>query len=135
MKISYKLYTKYAGSPIRPPKPEEEVDLVVPVAPGQLEDKWVKLLQESEGLDPLTEKPAESPGTLLQRIKEPEADLDTETPEYEKELLRVLNPEFKETKTAPEAATVPPPGKKSANLSPDTLLKMCSKYHDLCCKP
>lgn len=129
-----KLYNKYAGSPIRPPKPEKEVKIDVPVGPGELEDKWVKLLQDSESLDPLTEKPAESPATLLQRLNEPDPDLDTETPEYEKELMKALNPEYKETKVAPDAATIPPPGRKSANLSSDTLLKMCSQYHDLCHK-
>jgi hypothetical protein len=125
-----KLYRKYAGSPIRPPKPEEEVVVEVPTTPSEMDDKWVRLLQESEGLDPLTEKPAESPGTLLKKLTDPG---DSETPEYEKELLRVLNPEHKETKSAPDAATIPPP-KKSASFSPDTLLKMCSKYHDLCRK-
>lgn len=127
-----KLYRKYASkSPIRPPKPEEEVAIDVPVGPGQLEDKWVELLQQSEGLDPLTQKPAESPSSLLKRINEDEPDL--EVPEYEKEIMKVLNPDFVETKSAPDASTVPPPGKK-ANLSVDTLLKMCSQYHDLCRK-
>jgi len=128
-----KLYRKYAGSPIRPPKPDKEVEIDVPVASGDPEDKWIKLLQESEGLDPLTQKPAESPDTLLRELTGPE-DTDTDTPEYEKELLKALNPEYKETKTTPDAATVPPPGRKSANYTPDTLLKMCSKYHDLCYK-
>ena len=128
-----KLYRKYAGSPIRPPKPEKEVEVDVPIMSGDPEDKWIKLLQESEGLDPLTQKPAESPSTLLQKLIEPEPDMDTDTPEYEKELLKALNPEHRETKTTPDAATIPP-GRKSANYSTDTLLKMCSKYHDLCCK-
>ena len=127
-----KLYMKYAGSPIRPPKPSEEVTVEVPTSPGELEEKWVKLLQDSEGLDPLTEKPAESPGTLLKRIQE--SDEPESAPEYEKELLKFLNPAHKENKIAPDAATVPPPAKKRASFSPDTMLKMCIKYHDLCCK-
>lgn len=124
-----KLYSKYA---MLPPAPDDEVKVEVPVGAEKLEDKWVKLLQESEGLDPLTQKPAESPDTLLRKLTEEETD--TETPDYEKELLKVLNPEHKEKKVAPDAATVPPPGKKKADLSPDTLLKMCSEYHDLCRK-
>jgi hypothetical protein len=130
-----KLYKKYAGSPIRPPKPESEIEVNVPVSADEPEDKWIQLLQKSEGLDPLTEKPAESPGSLLQRLVEPDPDNDMETPQYEKELLKALNPEYKENKIAPDASTIPPPGKKSASLTPDTLLKMCSKYHDLCHKP
>jgi hypothetical protein len=120
-----KLYQKYASvSPLLPPADEvvEEVD--VPVIPNEPGDKWLKLLQEAEGMDPLTEKPAQSQEEILGTLTE------SEPPPYEKELLKVLRPEH-----GTSGGDVPTirPGKK-ANLSSNDLLKVCSQFYDLCRK-
>jgi hypothetical protein len=126
MKITDKLLKKYANvSPLLPPASEEEVvEVEVPVTPNETGDKWLKLLQEAEGMDPLTEKPAQTEEELLSSLTE------SAPPAYEQELLKVLRPEHG---VAGEDQPTIRPGKK-ANLSTDALLKMCSQYHDMCHK-
>jgi hypothetical protein len=117
MKINDKLLKKYATvSPMLPPSSDEEVvEVEVPRSKNEITDKWLALLQEAEGMDPLTEKPAQSPEELLEVVKE--APLGQESPSED---------------IGGDMPTIRP-GKK-ANLSTDTLLKMCSQYHDLCHK-
>ena len=125
MKNHNKLSHKYAvRSPILPPEPEEMEDVKVPIESDEPGDKWLKLLQESEGMDPLTEKPAQSEEEILESLTK------SDPPPYEQELLRALRPEH-----GTSGGDVPTirPGKK-ADLSPSTLLKMCSKFYDLCVK-
>lgn len=106
------LYEKYAAkSPIKPPKPHKEVKVSIPKLKvpeiGQLSEKEMKDWEDFIA------------GEKLQK------DLDVT-----KEITDIGD----ETKLLPEEGTIPAiPGKK-ANLSPDTLLKMCSQYHDLCRK-
>ena len=126
MKISDKLLQKYAAPKvILPPAPEKEMDIKVPVEKSEIPREWV----EFQEFDPLTEKPAQSQEELMQELANP-TDVDVETPEYERELMKVLRPEFVQNKAAPDAATVPPP-RKRANLSPDALVKLCTRYSDL----
>lgn len=128
MKISDKLLQKYAAPKVMlPPAPEKEVEIKVPVEKSEIPREWVEL----EEFDPLTEKPAQSKEELLKELADP-TDLD-ESPSYEKELLKVLRPDYVAPKAAPDAATIPPP-KKRGNLSPDALVKLCAKYYDLATK-
>jgi len=125
MKISDKLYRKYAAkSPILPPAPDSEKPVKIPVSPDELDPKWIGMLEESEGLDPLTQKPAQSEEELLETL------VDSDPPPYEKELLRAIRPEHG---VSDETAQTIRPGKK-ANLSSESLLKMCGKFYDLCLK-
>lgn len=112
MRISDKLLKKYAvGTPILPPKPEKEVEIVVPKQSDEIPREWIEL----EEFDPLTERPVQSPEELLEEVREEPLGGDTPVEEIGGDMPTVR------------------PGKK-ANLSADTLLKMCSKYHDLCNK-
>jgi hypothetical protein len=124
MKISDKLLRKYAvGNPIIPPPLEEVIEVKTPLpASEESLDRLLRLRQDSEEFDPLTEKPAVG----VEELKE---EFESEPPTYEKELMEVLHPEFHAKQDAPTRAP-----KKKANLSADTLLKMCGKYLDLCSK-
>lgn len=125
MKNYDKLYQKYASvSPMLPPSEEVVEEVKVPAIPDEPGDKWLKLLQEAEGMDPLTEKPAQSEEELLGSL------VESEPPPYEKELLKVLRPEH--GTSGGEALTIRPG--KQANLSSNDLLKMCSQFYDLCRK-
>lgn len=116
MKISDKLLKKYAlGTPILPPSSEEVVKVEVPRSKDEVSDKWLQLLQEAEGMDPLTEKPAQSPEELLVEVQDAPTGGD----------IPVEN-------IGGDMPTKPPP--RRGNLSSDALLKMCSQYHDLCSK-
>lgn len=117
MKITDKLLKKYANvSPLLPPTSDEEVvEVEIPRSKDDISDKWIQLLQEAEGMDPLTEKPAQSQEEILT------------------ELQGGLVQDIPVENIGQDMPTKPPPGKKG-NLSTDTLLKMCSKYHDLCHK-
>ena len=116
MKISDKLLKKYAlGTPILPPSSDEVIEVEVPRQKDEVSDKWLALLQEAEGLDPLTEKPAQSPEELLEEVQEAPTGADIPVENIGGDMPTVR------------------PGKK-ADLSPDALLKMCSQYHDLCRK-
>lgn len=117
MKISDKLLKKYATvSPMLPPSSDEEVvEVEVPRGKDEISDKWIQLLQEAEGMDPLTEKPAQSPEELLVEVQEAPTGGDIPVENIGGDMPTIK------------------PGKK-ANLSVDTLLKMCSQYHDICNK-
>lgn len=118
MKISDKLYRKYASrSPLLPPEGEEVV-VNIP--------KHNKL----PSIKPLSEEEMEQWDEFVANKKfekELENDLD---------ISKKINDLGKEEKLEQDLGTIPAiPSKKQGSLSPDTLLKMCSKYHDLCCKP
>lgn len=111
-----KLYRKYAAkSPIRPPAPEEEVDIDIPSLGG---------IPEIKELSPEDMIAWEE---HIAKQRQPKALEDLERT---KEILDL----GEEEKAPVEMGTMPAIPKLKANLSPDTLLKMCSKYHDLCRK-
>lgn len=115
-----KLIKKYgnpAVSPMLPPPPETEVEVEVPVSSDEIPQEWTQL----EEFDPLTEKPTQSQEEILAELPE------EEIPAYEKELLKVLRPEFHAGKDAP---TRPPPGKKKG-MTADQLLKVCTQFERL----
>lgn len=124
MKINPKIYQKYgANAMILPPAPELEEELDVPSAPDEMSEKWIKLRQDSEGMiDPLTEKVDMSEDELLDNLT------PSTIPPYEKELMDALHGTQMAT---PTATTVAP---KKAYITPDGVLKLCSKYYDLCSK-
>lgn len=123
MKINEKLYKKYGTNVmILPPAPELEQELDVPSEPDEMEDKWLKLRQDSEGMDPLTEKVNMTEEELLDNLT------PSTIPPYEKELMEALNGTGK---TSPTASTVAP---KRARVTTDGVVKLCSKYYDLCRK-
>lgn len=104
-----KLYAKYATkSPIRPPAPEKEVDFDIPSLglPPEIKD--------------LSEEEMHNWEDFIAADKR------------DKERMRDYL--GKEEKLEKEEGTIPAIPKKKANLSTDTLLKMCSQYHDLCRK-
>jgi len=145
-----KLYRKYAGSPIRPPadskKEDEDIyDSVLQFkARPQVEGPEKESIELAKALRPQNL----SPFFQSHVLEEGEDALDPEKlpffAEYEE---KEADPDFLEEARrqhkelgdrpyrdlAPEESTVPP-GPKKANPSPDTLLKMCSQYHDLCRK-
>lgn len=111
-----KLYAKYAAkSPIRPPAPEEEVELDIPSLGG---------VPKIEDLSPEDMIAWEE---YIAKQRQPKALKDLERT---KEIVDI----GKEEKASEEKGTMPAIPKKKSNLSPDTLLKMCSQYHDLCRK-
>lgn len=119
MKISAKLYSKYAArSPLLPPEGEEEVIVNIP--------KHNKF----PSIKPLSQEEMEQWEEFVANKKiEKELAKDLE-------ITKELTDLGKEEKLEHELGTIPAiPAKKQGSLSPDTLLKMCSKYHDLCCKP
>jgi hypothetical protein len=122
MKNYDKLYQKYGA--MLPPPPDSEKTVVIPTSADEVDPKWIPLLEESEGLDPLTQKPAQTEEELLNTL------VESDPPPYEKELLKVLRPEHG---VSDESAETIRPGKK-ANLSSDYLLKACGKFYDLCLK-
>jgi hypothetical protein len=104
------LLKKYAASKvILPPPPEEEMIVKVPVEGDEIPREWTEL----EDFDPLTEKPTQSQEELLEMVQE--------------DPLAVGNPEVN---IGGDMPTVPPP-KKKANLSPDKLLALCTRYYEL----
>lgn len=114
MKISDKLYRKYAvKSPILPPSADEEVEISIP------------------GL---------GPAPVIKELS-PEEMQQWDDFIAEKKLLKDLDI-TKETvdlggeeKLEEEMGTMPAiPAKKKADLSPDSLLKLCSQYYDLSLK-
>lgn len=115
-----KLIKKYGNpgspvSPLLPPPPDTEVDVVeVPVTSDEVPQEWTQLQE----FDPLTEKPSQSKEEILAEL--PEEDI----PPYEKELLKVLRPEYF---AGQDAATKPPPRKK-AKLTADQILKICTQF-------
>jgi hypothetical protein len=118
MKISDKLYGKYAArSPLLPPEGEEEVVVSIPkhnkapsianLTPEELE-QWEKFIANKKIQTEL------------------EKDLDVT-----KEFVDLGG----EDKAPEEFGTMPAiPKMKQASFSPDSLLKMCGKYYDLCLK-
>jgi hypothetical protein len=109
-----KLYQKYATvSPLLPPAPEEEA---IPAIPGLGKLPEIKDISPEE-MERWDDYIAE---------KNLQKDLD-----ITKELVDI----GKEEKLEQELGTIPAiPPKKKANWSPNTLLKMCSKFYDLCRK-
>lgn len=103
-----KLYRKYAGSPIRPPAPNDDIELFIPE------------LGEAPIIKDLTEEEMKNWEDFIALKKR------------EKEQMRDYL--GGEEKLEQEEGTIPAVPKKKANFTPDTLLKMCSKYHDLCYK-
>jgi hypothetical protein len=96
----------------------------IPKDPSNLDPKWIKLLEQADGIDPLTQKPSQSKEEILNEL------YDSEAPPYEKEILKTLNPHhLSDNRNAPTR----PPGKK-AHHSPDQILKLCSKFNDICSK-
>jgi hypothetical protein len=122
-----KFVKKYAAHKgvILPPPSELEGKIDVPTETSDMDPKWISLIEESEGMDPLTEKPSQTQEEILK-------DLPGSDPPslYEKELLKVLQPEFYSTDQ--EASTKPPP--KRSHSSSDKMLRLCSKFYDLCHK-
>jgi transposase-like protein len=128
------MYSRFAkkygseGDVILPPSFDVEKTTVPietiskPNSTREIPDKWMDLLRESEGMDPLTEKPAEDEDTILQSLQNEE-----EAPPYEKELLKALRPEFHSADK--DAKTVRPP--KKASVSADDLIVLCSSFYDL----
>ncbi len=111
MKISDQLYNRYAAkSPILPPSDDEEVEISIPGLGGLPVIKELSPEEMQRWDDFIQEK-------KLQK------DLD-----ITKEVVDLGG----EDKLEEELGTIPAiPGKKKANLSPDGLLRLCSKYYDL----
>lgn len=108
----YAYFQKYANpphtkSPIRPPRGEEEDDIDIPSL-SKLPEFTVPTEDEMKDWEDFI--------SLKRRKKERQEGYLGE-----------------ESKLDPEARTIPPP-KKKASQDADSLLKMCSKYHDLCRK-
>ncbi len=116
------------GDVILPPSYEvERTEVPVetisqPNSTREIPDKWMDLLRESEGMDPLTEKPADDEDTILQSMQD-----EAETPDYEKDHLKVLRPEFHNSDR--DAQTVRPP--KKASVSASDLIVLCNTFYDL----
>jgi len=117
MKISDKLYGKYASrSPLLPPEGEEvlvsipkhnKFPSIADLTPEEME-QWEKFV-ENKKIE-----------------KELAKDLD---------LTKKMVDIGKEDKLEKELGTLPAvPSKKQGDLSPDSLLKKCSQYYDLCTK-
>ncbi len=104
-----KLYKKYA---IMPPPPNGELEVIIPKV-----DKLPEIKEISE-----------------QEMKDWEEFVAEQKLKKDLERTKEIVDLGLEEKAPVEERTIPAiPGKK-ANLSPDTLLKMCSQYHDLCRK-
>ncbi len=135
MKINEKLYVKYGVNAVILPPPPEDEDITKETNPEHAA-AWRSsvspflsefALEEGEdGLDPDTFEGFEPSITKERgpRFHANEAVLD--------DFESVKKDLGEETKLTPTQSTIPP-GKR-AQTTPDTLLKMCSKYYDLCNK-
>ena len=126
MKINEKLYNKYgANAVILPPPPEDVTDVEIRPEPATARRsiidmglEWVPDFQgtesdlsEEEILDRLSKrKTSDNPLDLLNKPSE-DSGFNTSTE---------------------ESSTIPPA--RRAHITPDTLVKLCSKYYDLCHK-
>jgi hypothetical protein len=117
MKNYDRLYHKYAiVSPLLPPSPEEE--------------------EEAEEIEEQLIIPKfEAPPVIKDLSPEEMEQWDDFVAVKKRKKERMQDYLGQEEKLEKELGTIPAvPAKKQSDLSPDSLLKMCSKFYDLCIK-